>query len=91
MREGSRAAQKEKSMAIMDVNPAQIAALFKTHQINLLIHGHTHRPDVHYTPEGVRYVLPDWDCEVSEASAADKRRGGWIALDSAGELHAIRA
>jgi UDP-2,3-diacylglucosamine hydrolase len=86
MREGSRAAQKEKSMAIMDVNPAQIAALFKTHQVNLLIHGHTHRPDVHYTPEGVRYVLPDWDCESIEV---DKQRGGWIALDSADELHTI--
>jgi UDP-2,3-diacylglucosamine hydrolase len=88
MREGSRAAQKEKSMAIMDVNPAQIAALFKTHQVNLLLHGHTHRPDVHQTPVGVRYVLPDWDCEASEAG---KRRGGWIVLDSAGELHATRA
>jgi len=87
MREGSRAAQKEKSMAIMDVNPVQIAALFKTYKVNLLIHGHTHRPDVHHTPEGVRYVLPDWDCEASEAA---KQRGGWIALDSAGELHAMR-
>jgi UDP-2,3-diacylglucosamine hydrolase len=87
MREDSRAAQKEKSMAIMDVNPAQIAALFKTYAVNLLIHGHTHRPDIHHTPEGVRYVLPDWDCEPS---AADKRRGGWLALDSAGELHAIK-
>ena len=93
MREGSRAAQKEKSMAIMDVNLAQIVALFKTHQVNLLIHGHTHRPDVHHTLEGVRYVLPDWDCDASESIepiAADKRRGGWLALDSTGELHAIR-
>jgi len=86
MREGSRAAQKEKSMAIMDVNTEQIATLFKTHGVNLLIHGHTHRPDIHHTPEGVRYVLPDWDCESGEA---DKRRGGWITLDSTGKLHAI--
>ncbi len=86
MREGSRAAQKEKAMAIMDVNAEQIAALFKSHQVQLLIHGHTHRPDVHHTPEGVRYVLPDWDCETNELN---KRRGGWIALDSAGELHSI--
>jgi UDP-2,3-diacylglucosamine hydrolase len=75
-------------MAIMDVNTEQIATLFKTHGVNLLIHGHTHRPDIHHTLEGVRYVLPDWDCEASEAG---KRRGGWIVLDSAGELHAIRA
>ena len=87
MRQGSREAQKEKSTKIMDVNPVQIAELFKTHGVHLLIHGHTHRPDIHHTPEGTRYVLTDWDCESSEA---DKRRGGWIALDSSGELHAIK-
>ena len=83
MREGSRAAQKEKSMEIMDVNSVQIAALFKTHQVSVLIHGHTHRPGVHTYAEGIRYVLPDWDCD------SDVRRGGWIALDSEGELHTI--
>ena len=83
MREGSRAAQKEKSMDIMDVNSAQIAALFKKHQVSVLIHGHTHRPGVHTGAEGIRYVLPDWDCD------SDVRRGGWIALDSKGELHTI--
>ena len=44
MREGSRAAQKEKSMTIMDVNPAEIERLFDAYAIKLMIHGHTHRP-----------------------------------------------
>lgn len=83
MREGSRAAQKEKSMEIMDVNAEQIAELFKSHHVQLLIHGHTHRPGIHATAEGMRYVLPDWDCE------SEVKRGGWIALDSEGDLNQV--
>ena len=83
MRQGSREAQKEKSMEIMDVNTDEIAALFKSHHVELLIHGHTHRPGIHASPEGMRYVLPDWDCE------SDTKRGGWIALDSEGDLHQV--
>lgn len=83
MREGSRAAQKEKSMEIMDVNAAQIAELFKSHHVQLLIHGHTHRPGIHATAEGMRYVLPDWDCE------SDEKRGGWIVLNSEGDLNQV--
>lgn len=83
MRQGSREAQKEKSMEIMDVNTDEIAALFKSHHVELLIHGHTHRPGIHASPEGMRYVLPDWDCE------SDAKRGGWIALDSEGDLHQV--
>ena len=83
MREGSRAAQKEKSMEIMDVNPAQIEKLFDTHSVELIIHGHTHRPGVHRTKGGTRYVLPDWDCD------GEVMRGGWIAVNGNGEISAV--
>jgi len=83
MREGSRAAQKEKSMAIMDVNLAEIERLFSTYGVTRIIHGHTHRPGVHQSAGGVRYVLPDWDCE------GDVARGGWFAVDGKGQIHSI--
>ena len=83
MRQGSREAQKEKSMEIMDVNTDEIATLFKSHQVQLLIHGHTHRPGIHATAEGMRYVLPDWDCE------SDAKRGGWISLNSEGDFYQV--
>ena len=83
MREGSRAAQKEKSMAIMDVNPTEIKKLFRSHSVELIIHGHTHRPGMHLTEGGTRYVLPDWDCD------GDAVRGGWIAMDSDGKLSSV--
>ena len=33
---------------------------FDEHHIDLLIHGHTHRPNTHQTNTGTRIVLGDW-------------------------------
>ena len=87
MREGSRDAQREKTMAIMDVNAGEIERLFAQHAVSLMIHGHTHRPAVHRSAAGVRHVLPDWDQEGDSAA----RRGGWIALTADGQLTAVAA
>ena len=81
MREGSRAAQREKSMAIMDVNLNAIETLFKQHQVKHIIHGHTHRPAVHHSDAGIRHVLPDWDLDHTP------HRGGWLEADLAGGFH----
>ncbi len=80
MREGSRDAQRGKTMDIMDVNPDAIAALFDAEKVTLMIHGHTHRPADHRSDAGVRHVLPDWDCDHGTP------RGGWIAIDGDGSL-----
>lgn len=83
MREGSRQAQRDKAMEIMDVNSSEISQLFDAYGVTLMIHGHTHRPQVHTDNGRVRHVLPDWDCD------ADVVRGGWIAIDAAGEIQRI--
>ncbi|RJG00497.1 UDP-2,3-diacylglucosamine diphosphatase [Noviherbaspirillum sedimenti] len=87
MRDQSRAAQREKSYEIMDVNPAAVSALFDATGAELLIHGHTHRPARHSHPaqggERLRYVLPDWDCDT------DTPRGGWIALNADGAVRRL--
>ncbi len=80
MREGSRQAQRDKPMAIMDVNAGEIADLFEAYAVPLMIHGHTHRPQIHEHDGRIRHVLPDWDCDT------DVVRGGWIAMDAAGEI-----
>ena len=87
MREGSRAAQREKSMAIMDVNQAAVDALFSQHGIGRIIHGHTHRPATHQHASGTRHVLPDWDYDHAP------HRGGWLEIDATGGIHerSIRA
>jgi len=47
-------------MAIMDVNQQAIEELFSHHKIDLIIHGHTHRPAVHKNADKTRIVLGDW-------------------------------
>lgn len=60
----SRAAQQNKSMALMDVNPGEVRRTMAGQDVRLLIHGHTHRPAVHeFDLDGKparRIVLGDW-------------------------------
>lgn len=83
MRQGSREQQREKSMAMMDVNPHAIDALFQQTGTHLLIHGHTHRPQLHQHGTQLRHVLPDWDYD----SETQPLRGGFLALEADGQLH----
>ena len=47
MRHDSKAANSHKSMDIMDVNQNAVVAVMEEHQVQWLIHGHTHRPAIH--------------------------------------------
>jgi UDP-2,3-diacylglucosamine hydrolase len=67
MRAGSKAhieAADKASPYIMDVNGDAVAAAFRAHRVDCLIHGHTHRPGIHaLTVDGqtkTRIVLGDW-------------------------------
>jgi UDP-2,3-diacylglucosamine hydrolase len=81
LRNDSREAQRAKSYDIMDVNAGAIQSLFDASGASLMIHGHTHRPARHeYQDDRVRYVLPDWDCDVQPP------RGGWLELGTDGVL-----
>jgi len=83
LRTESKMEQKQKTVAIMDVNADAIAALFLQTGSNTMIHGHTHRPAIHTSGEKTRYVLPDWDCECPNNQ---DKRGGWLAAYSDGSL-----
>lgn len=69
MRAGSKAANSSKSMTIMDVNPQAVISVMAKHQVQWLIHGHTHRPYMHdLTVNGEpahRVVLGAWHTEGS--------------------------
>ena len=55
-------AMAEKSLEIMDVNPDAVGSCFLDSGVDLIIHGHTHRPAIHqYADNRKRYVLGDWD------------------------------
>lgn len=65
----SRRATAVKPESIMDVNAAAVAEAFRSHGVNRLIHGHTHRPAKHeLNVDGrarERYVLADWYASAS--------------------------
>ncbi|MDB2357212.1 UDP-2,3-diacylglucosamine diphosphatase [Gammaproteobacteria bacterium] len=60
MRDASQKNNNNKKESIMDVTPAAIEDFFEQHHIDLLIHGHTHRPMTHKHNTGTRIVLGDW-------------------------------
>lgn len=97
MRDGSRAAQKMKTAEIMDVNQDAINAVFEATGASLMVHGHTHRPARHVMHSGgqerVRFVLPDWDCELGDhhGTEAAVLRGGWCALHADGSMARLDA
>ncbi|HSD75620.1 MAG TPA: UDP-2,3-diacylglucosamine diphosphatase [Steroidobacteraceae bacterium] len=63
-RAGSKAHIAQAMSAIMDVNPGAVEAAMRGAGVNLLLHGHTHRPNVHrFELDGkaaARIVLGDW-------------------------------
>jgi len=65
MRKKSQQAGQQKSMEIMDVAPKTVIETFNRYpDYPVMIHGHTHRPDVHDLVQNdhakTRYVLGDW-------------------------------
>ena len=62
--------KQEKSLDIMDVNQQEVESVLEQYQCNLMIHGHTHRPNIHhFNIEGqnrcTRIVLGDWYAQSS--------------------------
>lgn len=64
LRRKSREAQENKASAITDVHPQAVEEVLEEHKAQVLIHGHTHRPDFHdIEVDGKhcqRIVLSDW-------------------------------
>lgn len=70
IRQKSQDANSQKASDIMDVTHQEVIKLMETLQVNILIHGHTHRPGIHTirlhdaingSDEAVRIVLGSWD------------------------------
>ena len=63
-RKKSHQANQMKSYDIMDVN--QQAVEHAMHDVDILIHGHTHRPEIHDVHGKKRIVLGDWRANSAE-------------------------
>ena len=64
LREETKAATQLKADEIMDVNQQTVEETMRRHGVDVLLHGHTHRPAVHHFDldgrEATRIVLGDW-------------------------------
>ena len=60
LREISSLENKTKDEAIMDVNQDEVLRIIENHSLDVLIHGHTHRPYIHDENGVPRMVLGDW-------------------------------
>ncbi len=61
IRKESSAHKAATAMSIMDANAQAITTAMRTQHVEILIHGHTHRPARHALAEGRdRWVLSDW-------------------------------
>lgn len=64
LREQSEQSKKNKPVEIMDVNEDEIKRVLEVYELDIIIHGHTHRPYVHAIEHNGksyrRYVLGEW-------------------------------
>lgn len=71
IKQKSREQKQYKSAMIMDVNQAEVEKVMKKYGCSLLIHGHTHRPNIHKQKMGHRIVLGDWHQSASFVEYVD--------------------
>jgi UDP-2,3-diacylglucosamine hydrolase len=68
-RQKSIESQKGKPLDILDVNPEAVLEIYAKHNVKHMIHGHTHRPNVHSIERDgdslTRTVLGDWYSQSS--------------------------
>ncbi|MBX3727031.1 MAG: UDP-2,3-diacylglucosamine diphosphatase [Xanthomonadales bacterium] len=87
-RAGSRAHAAGAPETIMDVNADAVAQAFRAHDVDLLIHGHTHRPAVHHDDVDGRtcrrIVLGDWYDQGTVLQVEDDGRMQLARIDHAG-------
>ena len=68
----SKQGKREKAAEIMDVNPAFTAETAKQYGVTLLIHGHTHRQNIHTGNDFTRIVLGDWQPDTASILKVDE-------------------
>ncbi len=75
--------RKRSHTAYADVDEALATAWLTASEAQMLVHGHTHRPATHTLASGqTRWVLSDWDAEVTPARSQVLRwRGEWQRID----------
>jgi UDP-2,3-diacylglucosamine hydrolase len=78
IKQKSKQKKQFKTAMIMDVNQGEVLRVMREQEIDLLIHGHTHRPAIHSLETQVdhnvhRIVLGDWEDKASYLLVDDQQ------------------
>ena len=61
LRKESAIKNSKKEDYLMDVNKSEVEKITQENEVEILIHGHVHRPKIHNESFGQRIVLGDWN------------------------------
>ncbi|MFC2564239.1 MAG: UDP-2,3-diacylglucosamine diphosphatase [Neisseria sp.] len=78
IRQTSKQDKQRKAAEIMDVNPQTVAETVGRYGADLLIHGHTHRQNIHRNDGFTRIVLGDWKKDQASILKIDEHGFGFI-------------
>ena len=73
LRQESAVKNAKKQDYLMDVNKSEVEKIAQENEIEILIHGHVHRPKIHNEVFGQRIVLGDWDKKYWFISLIDEQ------------------
>ena len=73
LRQESAVKNAKKQDYLMDVNKSEVEKIAQENKIEILIHGHVHRPKIHNEVFGQRIVLGDWDKKYWFISLIDEQ------------------
>ena len=73
LRKESSVKNANKQDYLMDVNKSEVEKIAQENKIEILIHGHVHRPKIHNEVFGQRIVLGDWDKKYWFISLIDEQ------------------
>ena len=73
LRKESSVKNAKKQDYLMDVNKSEVEKIAQENKIEILIHGHVHRPKIHNEVFGQRIVLGDWDKKYWFISLIDEQ------------------
>ncbi|WP_087026020.1 UDP-2,3-diacylglucosamine diphosphatase [Thaumasiovibrio subtropicus] len=80
IRASSGKTKQTKSLNIMDVTLDEVERRFQFHNVAHMIHGHTHRPNIHQHQFGERIVLGDWYEQGSVLKCSDNGEKALMSL-----------
>ncbi|MFK7161153.1 UDP-2,3-diacylglucosamine diphosphatase [Marinospirillum sp. MEB164] len=86
-RQASKSKTRTKPVRIIDVNQQAVEQVMLEHQVRRMIHGHTHRPQVHHflltatepAQAAERWVLGDWN---DQQGWLIRKQGSHLSLES---------